>query len=466
MKTLILLFLLASGIPLTEAARADTPKTERPGTEWPETETPETERPGRDALQTETPEKEAPVPLKEKLLTDWMDIQLRAIRNTKNPSHHFRQNCYISIALYESLVNGDKKYYSLVNQLNGLDSLPKPPKSRQISWLASANAAMGHMLKHFYSDNPNTIKSIDSMQNATVKHLLEEGTSKQEVETGSDYGTSIALAILDWCKSDGSDKENAAYEVPKGDGMWEPTPPAFGSCIRPWAKNSRTIVPGSLENSLPPPPCTFSKDSASEFYHMVMDVYKESESHNPEHKNIALHWDDAPDGTSIGAGGHWLHILRNELEQRKTPPLEGARIWAAMSIAMFDASIGCFKAKYTYNVLRPVTYIRSNMNKPGWSPLIITPSHPEYPAAHATISMAAATVLADMLGKNAPFVDNTYEYKGLKARSYNSFTDAGNEAGMSRLYGGIHYRPSIEAGYKVGETIANNVLASLEFMGK
>lgn len=398
----------------------------------------------------------------EKLLTDWMYIQLSAIRNSTKPSHNFRQNCYISIAFYESIVNSDNAYRSLANQLNSLDALPKPD-NEEINWFASANAAMAQMLRLFYSDNPTTIQKIDSMENACLSKLRQQGNAVKEIQSGIRYGKSIATAIDEWCKLDGSDKENDAYNLPKGEGLWEPTPPNFSNAMRPWAKNSRTIVTGSTENTLPPPPCSFSSDTTSEFYHMVMEVYRESESLNEEHKSIALHWDDAPDGSSIGAGGHWLHILRNELVKRNLSMLEGAKIWAAMSIAMFDASIGCFKAKYTYNVVRPVTYIRTQMNMPDWNPLIVTPSHPEYPAAHATISMAAATVLAEFLGNSTPIIDNTYEYKGLKPRNFSCFTDAGKEAGMSRLYGGIHYRPSIEAGYIVGEKIANNVLAALHF---
>lgn len=397
-----------------------------------------------------------------KILSDWMAIQISAIRNTNNPSHHFRQNCYISIALYESLVNSDNNYKSLANHLNGLDSFPEPPKTQNVCWEASGNAALAQMLKFFYADNPVTVERIDSMEKACISQLLKEGYKMTEIEKGIDYGNTVATSVLDYCKLDGSDKENADYVVPKGDGMWEPTPPKFAKAMRPYAKNSRTIIRGSTENTLPPPPCPFSKDSASEFYNMVLEVCKESDLKDQEHTAVALHWDDAPDGTSIGAGGHWLNILRNEIINREISLLEGSRLWAAMSIAMFDASIGCFTAKYTYNVMRPVTYIRNYMNRPEWNPLIITPSHPEYPAAHATISMAAATVLAKLLGDNTPFVDNTYEYKGLKPRNFSCFTDAGKEAGMSRLYGGIHYRPSIEAGYVMGEKIANNVLAALE----
>ena len=122
----------------------------------------------------------------------------------------------------------------------------------------------------------------------------------------------------------------------------------------------------------------------------------------------------------------------------------------------------CWKGKYTYNVLRPVTYIRKYMGHLEWTPLIVTPAHPEYPAAHASISMAAATALDKTLGKIS-FTDHSYDDLGYAPRNFKNFIEAGKEAGLSRLYGGIHYRPSIEAGYIVGEKTATNALSGLNF---
>ena len=109
-----------------------------------------------------------------------------------------------------------------------------------------------------------------------------------------------------------------------------------------------------------------------------------------------------------------------------------------------------------------MTYIRQHLDSL-WLPTIVTPAHPEYPAAHATLSAAAASSLTDALGDNVSFTDRTYENIGLPARTFASFEVAGREAGISRLYGGIHYQPSIDAGATVGKQVAQNVSATLRF---
>src|SRR5665647_3014908 len=102
----------------------------------------------------------------------------------------------------------------------------------------------------------------------------------------------------------------------------------------------------------------------------------------------------------------------------------------------------CIRDRYTYNLERPVTYIQGVMKHSDWNSLIITPPHPEYPAAHAVVSMSGATILTKMLGDKVSFTDNTYAYRGYSAHHFNNFTEAAREAGISRLYGGIHYRSS------------------------
>jgi hypothetical protein len=126
---------------------------------------------------------------------------------------------------------------------------------------------------------------------------------------------------------------------------------------------------------------------------------------------------------------------------------------------MNESAISCWKSKYTFHQIRPVTYIQKYMGHTTWTPLIATPPHPEYLAAHATISSSAAYALESVFGSNYAFTDHTYEDIGMGARNYGSIDAAGTEAGMSRLYGGIHYRPLIDAGkiqgIKVGQNVEN-----------
>lgn len=397
-----------------------------------------------------------------KLLTDWMNVHLKVIRDSKMPSHHTRELAYTGIALYESIARGTTDYQSLAGQIAEFNFSPEPPENKEICWQASANTAIATALRYFYTQ-PVNVKRIDSMEQASKKKFLSSGFSNAAVDAGSDYGNKVAMAVIDLCQSDGSDRVAGPYTAPKGDGYWEPTPPAFTPPILPYLGNCRTLVKGSIDNTIPPPPPAFSKETASEFYKMADEVYQASLQKDEKNKELALYWDDFPNGLTLTGGGHWESILITIITQLNLSLAEGARVFAGLHIAMQDAAVGCFKAKYTYNLMRPVTYIQKYMNHNDWNPLINTPPHPEYPAAHATVSMAAATMLTHLLGDNIAFTDNTYAYRKYPERQYANFKAAGIDAGMSRLYGGIHYKPSIRAGFKQGEQIADNVAGALVF---
>jgi hypothetical protein len=113
-------------------------------------------------------------------------------------------------------------------------------------------------------------------------------------------------------------------------------------------------------------------------------------------------------------------------------------------------------------VVRPVTYIQQHISKQ-WEPVIITPPHPEFPAAHATLSNAAAISLCSLFGDSCAVTDDSYTDIGLKERNYTSLQNVAKEAGMSRLYGGIHYRYSIEQGFALGERAAKHIDANVSF---
>jgi len=409
------------------------------------------------------PVKELENPGGSKIINDWITVHLKTIKSSKIPSHHIRQSAYTGVALYESVVAGDPGYKSLSGQLNGYIRPTSLPDTKGICWQSSANAAMAKMFRYFYPQDPAYLMRFDSLENALRQELLRQGFSEASVSLGAQYGSQVAQAVIEWSKTDGDDKVNSAYTPPKGPGLWEPTPPMFMPPIMPYLGNERTFIKGSIDNTIPPPPPSFSTETSSPFFKMVNEVYQTSLELDENRKSTGLFWDDFPDGKTLTGGGHWVSILKTLMKNMHISLIEGAKLYAALFITENDAAIGCFKAKNTYNQIRPVTYIQKYMNQPSWNPLIVTPPHPEYPAAHATISMAGATILTKMLGDKISFTDNTYAYRGYKAHHFNNFVEAGREAGMSRLYGGIHYLPSIEAGFVQGEKIADNILRSLVF---
>ena len=398
-----------------------------------------------------------------RLINDWITVHLKAIASTKIPSHHLRQQAYTGVALYESIVAGDKNYRSLAGQLNGYQEPEGLPDTGDICWQASANAAMATMFRFFYPQNPADKMRFDSLEIAVRTRLIREGNTEASVAAGETYGSLVARAVIEWSKTDGDDRANAPYAVPKGSGLWEPTPPKFIAPILPYLGDERTIVKGSIDNTMPPEPVAFSTDNQSSFYKMNEDVYLVSQTMDDIQRATGLFWDDFPDGKTLTGGGHWASILKTVMTDLNVSLIEGAHLYSGLFITENDAAIGVFKAKYTYNLERPVTYIQGVMKHTDWNPLIVTPPHPEYPAAHAVVSMSGATILTKMLGDKVAFTDNTYAYRGYKAHHFNNFIEAAREAGISRLYGGIHYRPSIEAGFIQGEKIADNIGNKLVF---
>lgn len=188
---------------------------------------------------------------------------------------------------------------------------------------------------------------------------------------------------------------------------------------------------------------------------MAKQVYDASQNLTNDQKAMAMFWRDVP---GITSPGHWLCIVQQAVQQTKVSLDKAALAYALTGAAINDGLISCWKTKYKFNLIRPITYIRGIMGHESWTPLLTTPAHPEYSSAHAVLSIAAAEVMETLLGNIGPFTDHTYDYLGFAPRTYPSFITIGEEAGQSRLYAGIHYQPSINAGMKQGRKVAENIL--------
>ena len=136
--------------------------------------------------------------------------------------------------------------------------------------------------------------------------------------------------------------------------------------------------------------------------------------------------------------------------------MKAAETYAKLGIAVSDAFIACWDTKFRFNLLRPVTCIQQLID-PAWLPLLTTPPFPEYTSGHSVQSGAAFGVLADVFGDRYSFDDHTHDSRGLAPRHFDSFSEAADEAAISRLYGGIHFRPAIELGLQQGRCIADAV---------
>lgn len=391
------------------------------------------------------------------LLADWIRVHRQLVRTTKGVGHvaYSRHFAYTAVAVYEAAIPGETQQRSLVGQLQDLDRIPVYNGKNKFIRAAGVNAAYAEMMKAFYGANSNAFL-IDSMERVSRAEISKNGNREEAITASEDFGKAIAKSILAWAASDGAMKKYDPYVVPAGVGLWIPTPPQFGPPAVPYWKFNRMMVPATTIQVKQAGPPAFSTREDSEFYKMVKEVYAVSQNLTEEQEAIAWFWDDSPNGRFVTVMGHWSSILEQVIRQEELTLEKSIEAFVRMHIAIYDACIEAWRGKYTYHLLRPVSYIQEHIDK-DWNSLIETPSHPEFPAAHATLSSSAATALTAVLGK-VSFVDNTYSDLGMASRRFSSFDAAAEEAGLSRLYGGIHYRHSIYEGLQIGKRVAENTL--------
>ena len=392
----------------------------------------------------------------------WLNLQLKLVRTTPaGPVNVFgRPFGYSGIAGYEAVVPGIREATSLGGQLNGLTGLPVADKTQVYNWAISANAALATISRGLFANTSAANKAtIDSLEAANAV-TYQAGINTEAQARSIDFGRKVGVAVFEWSKTDGYDN-TTAYTPPTGPGLWVPTAPAFAPAGFAYWGNNRPQVAGSGTGADPGPPLAYSATPGSPFYAMGQEVYDISQNLTADQRAIALFWNDLPNGRNFTPPGHWISILTQVLV-REQPGLDKAlTAFAKVGISINDAAISCFKTKYTYNVLRPITYVRGELGHPTWLSLIPAPNFPDYSATHATLSAAAAEALTSLFGASYAFTDQNYVQFGLGSRSYTSFEQAGTEAGISRLYGGIHYRASCEKGGAQGRKVAQTINAKL-----
>jgi hypothetical protein len=301
--------------------------------------------------------------------------------------------------------------------------------------------------------------SMDSLE-AALNEELANDADPGEVQRSIQFGKDVAQKVIDWSKTDGADHAFDPYTPPAGQGLWVPTPPTFLAAAGPYWGNNRTIVPESINGALPSSPIPYSEDPSSDFFKMEKEVYDASQSLTAEQTAIGLFWLDA----GIGAGGHWLYILKQLLISNDSKLDIAALAYAKGGIYINDATISSFKTKYIYNVERPITYIRNVMGYTTWNPLFATPAHPDYSSAHTVQSTAIADAFTSIFGDNYPLTDHQFDNIGMAPRSYSSFNAVVNEVAAARVYAGIHTRMACEAGLQEGAKVAQNIDSKLKFL--
>src|ERR1700676_3931450 len=393
------------------------------------------------------------------VIDKWMTLEIRFYKDATGIGNgaFARPFAYSGISAYESI---DPGLLSWKHKYNGLSGLPETDRFKKYNWPASVNASLAEFNRSFFTTtnlNATDLAAIDSLENAISSTF--GGENPDVINRSVAFGKSIADAIFAWSLTDGYIQNNAmAYTPPVGFGIWVPTSPPSVLPAGPFWGNDRRIIANSGDNDEPGAPIPYSTDPSSDFYKEVNDLYQASKVLTTEQKNMALFWRDVP---GVSTPGHWMSITQQAIRQSHSRLDKAALAYALTGICVNDAVITVFHYKYVYLQVRPVTYIRNVIGDATWSSFIPTPNHPEYPAAHAVVSSAAAEGLTAAFGNIGPLTDHTWDYLGFPARTFNTFREFALDAGNSRFYGGIHYQPSINTGLKEGTTVGDNIVNSL-----
>jgi hypothetical protein len=398
------------------------------------------------------------------VLDKWMTMQMQLMSTTPALFNgpFVRIFSYTGLAAYESIypgISSKSEYKFSTETLNGIPPMPGVQEGKKYYWPSSLNAALAFMNRSMFSSISTTNKiAIDSLENA-INIAFTNDADEATLRRSSAYGLQVAQRIFSWSETDGYLHASDAYTPPTGPGKWKPTPPNFTKPVTPYWGKLRTMVTGSIDNAQPPAPIPYSEDTSSAFYKEVKSVYEISQHLSEQQKDIALFWKEINPG--VTAPGHWLNILRQVIQQDNATLDKAAFAFALAGMALNDAWICCWKTRYVYNLLRPVTYIREVMQHTEWLSFVPTPPHPEYTSGFAAMAGAVCEVLGIVFGNQYQFTDHTYDYAGMKSRHYYSFEALAKEAGESKWLGGIHYRFSVEAGLQEGKMVAKNVVNAI-----
>jgi len=397
---------------------------------------------------------EAAIPITDSPVAHWNEIALDSIRATATPPPKAsRILAMLHVAIHDA--------YNGVHHTYEQYQVPAPRWKDDISGRAALAAAASDILGNAFPDRTALFQAEEARQ-------LRLGRRAKGRRAGIRWGAYVAQAVIAARSSDGA--TTSLVHVPEaGPGEWVATPPAFATGLLPqWGAVQPFGIP-SAEAFLPvPPPPLDSEVYAEEVEQVRVLGAVGSVARTADQTQVARFWANGA-GTATPPG-HWNQIARQILAQRRMGLGEEARMMALLNVALADAAIVCWKAKYEYTLWRPVTAIREadtdgnplTIGEPGWAPLLTTPPFPEYTSGHSTFSGAGAAVLAQAFGKDAiAFVGESDDAPGIQ-RPFGGFWEAAEESGMSRIYGGIHFMSAnvngLESGRAIGVAVAGNLL--------
>lgn len=379
-----------------------------------------------------------------------------------------RAYTYFSIGMYESTVEILPEMQTLSGQLSGYERKIWADHKKDFYWPIVVNTVDQMMLSYLYRVMPPSNALKLKIISDSIYAQESKNCSSKKTQKSVDYGIRIAQEIITWSMLDHADNgfnENypESYVPPQCISCWSKTTPGYLPSLLPYWGDNRTMFTKSHEIINGCTPFIYSKDTNSLLYENSIEILEISKSKNPEFEYIAEYWNDAA-GYSGTPAGHLFTLAQQLAMQKHLKADKALELYVKLGITLNEASITCWKLKYTYNFLRPITYIH-RMIDPQFNTTIDSPPFPEFPSGHSFQSGAGSEIFKSILGDSFAFTDSTnLKKRGIDntPRSYANFTAMSEEISLSRLYGGIHYRYSLDQSLLYGRKLGIYILGEIK----
>jgi len=391
-------------------------------------------------------------PLAANVVLEWNETALATIRVERTPPPPASRALAIThIAMYDAITAIDRRFTPYQVAL-----VASPLTSREAAVASAAHRALTALFPaHQAAFDRQLTSSLAAVPDGVAETL------------GVALGVRAANAILA-ARADDGWNDTVVHQPTPLPGHWQPTPPANAPSLLPHWGNVRPFAMSNLARFTPRAvPALTSAKYAAEFREVKSLGAADSTTRTADQTASARFWSNGA-GTATPPG-HLNTLAALTATARRLTVSESARLFAMFNVALADAAIMAWNAKYATDSWRPVTAIRAadtdgnprTIADPTWTPLLATPPFPSYVSGHASFSGAAAAVLKSYFRSDSFRFTLPSEDPAIAARSFTSFSQAARESADSRLYGGIHWRSDNADGLAAGRRIGNHVFATL-----
>lgn len=386
-------------------------------------------------------------------VTDWNQIMLAATITppaTPGPTST-RGTAIVQAAVFDA-VNGIERRYTPIH----VPPAAPPGASKRAAAVQAAYASLVRLY-------PALTATFDQQRMLSLAAIASGPAAQhsKSIERGIEWGQNVADAIWAWRSTDGFDTVLPPFLGGTNPGEWQPTPPAFvPGLFQVLAITSPWVIQSPSQFRPSGPPALTSPQYTTDYDETQSKGSKTSLTRTADETTFSLFW------ASTNPASYWDTVAISLASQRHFKMSQTSRLLAHVNLALADAAIGCWEAKYVYNFWRPVTAIplggtdgnNDTAGDPTWVPLIVTPGFPEYPSGHSCVSGAAGRILSSYFGEHTPVTVVSNGMPGV-TRTFPSLTAALEEVKSARVFAGIHFRTACNDGQALGIGVADYVLA-------